>query len=122
MVSHEGELVTYKLGEKEHTAPLLEIHARAALALASRSTKEDHGKRLAMLAFGMIDKKASTEHFDRNWAKNLFTRLALEGHTSHLLARELGVEEKPDPAKTKVPEGDDEKPKDKPAGDKPDSK
>jgi len=110
LVSHEGDLVTYKLAGKEHTAPLMEIQAKAALALASNVTKDDHSQRLAMLAFGMIDKRAADEHFDRNWAKNLYTRLALEGHTNAHLARELGVEERPDPAKTKVPAGDDEKP------------
>ena len=116
LVSHEGDMVTYKLAGKEHSAPLMEIQAKAALALVFHLTKEDRGKRLAMLAFGMVDKRARDEHFDVNWAKNLYTRLALEGHTSAVLAGELGVEEKPDPAKTKMPPADDEKPaKDKPA-------
>ena len=118
LVSHEGDLVTYKLAGKEHTARLTEIQAKAALALAFHATTKDQGKRLAMLAFGMIDKRAADEHFDHKWAQNLYTRLALEGHTNALLARELGVDEKPDPAKTKVPAGEDEKS----AKDKPDSK
>lgn len=108
LISHEGDVVTYTLAGNERSAPLMEIQAKAALALASQSTQQDHGKRLAMLAFGMIDKRASDEHFNRDWAKKFYTALALEGHTSANMARELGVEEKPDPAKTKVPEGDDE--------------
>jgi hypothetical protein len=103
LVSHEGDRVTYKLAGKKYTAPLMEIHARAALALAFHSTKENYGKRMAMLAFGMIDKKAADENFDNNWAKNFYTGLALKGHTNAVLARELGVEEKPGPATTKGP-------------------
>ncbi len=123
LVSHEGDLVTYKIGDNQHTSPLMEIHAKAALALAFQSTREDRNKRLAMIAFGIVDKQARDEKFDREWAKTLYTTLALAGHTNALLARELGVEEKPDPAKTKVPEGDDEVPaKNKPAGDKPESR
>ncbi|MBC7855011.1 MAG: hypothetical protein IAF94_16390 [Pirellulaceae bacterium] len=108
LVSHEGELVTYKMGEKEQTSPLMEMDPRMALALVRRSTQEDHGKRLTMLAFGMVDKPASEENFDRGWVKSEYTRLALEGHTNATLARELGVDEKPDPATTKVPEGDED--------------
>ncbi|MFN0022168.1 MAG: hypothetical protein ACKVP0_28295 [Pirellulaceae bacterium] len=107
LVKHEGDQVTYKLGEKEETHPLLEMRAKAALALAFHSTKEDEAKRLNMLAFCMIDKRAHDERFDHNWAKNLYTRLALDGHTNGKLARELGVAEKPDPEKTKIPEDED---------------
>jgi hypothetical protein len=122
LVSHEGDQVTYKIGDKEKTQPLMEIDAQGALALAFHSTKEDHAKRLSMLAFGMTDKQAGSEHFDRNWAKNLYTRLALDGHTNAKLARELGVAEKPDPEKTKVPEFEDMPAKDKSTKDKPSEK
>jgi hypothetical protein len=119
LVSHEGDQVTYKIGDKEKTQPLLELDAKGALALAFHSTKEDHAKRLSMLAFGMTDKQAGSEQFDRNWAKNLYTRLALDGHTNAKLARELGVAEKPDPEKTKVPEDEDMPAKDRSTKDKP---
>ncbi len=108
LVSHEGDLVTYKTGDQKQTSPLMEMDARMALALVLHSTQEDHGKRLTMLAFGMVDKPASEENFDRSWVQSEYTRLALEGHTNAILARELGVEEKPDPATTKIPPGDED--------------
>ncbi|MGI8980053.1 MAG: hypothetical protein ACR2FY_12590 [Pirellulaceae bacterium] len=120
-VSHDGNLVTYKIEDKEQTSPLMEMDAKMALALVLHSTQQDHGKRLAMLAFGMVDKQASEQNFDRGWAKNQYTRLALDGHTSAILARELGVEEKPDPATTKIPPGDEDEPS-KSGEDKPDSR
>lgn len=116
LVSHEGDQVTYKMGDKEETHSLIEMDAKMALALAFHSTKEDPAKRLSLLAFCMTDKNAGG---DRGWTKNFYTRLALSGHTNALLARELGVAEKPDPATTKVPEDEDMPAKDKPATDKP---
>ena len=107
LVKQEGDQVTYKVGDQEQTHPLLEIKAKAALALAFHSTMENPAKRMAMLAFGMIDKQAHDEHFDHNWAKDFYNRLAFDGHTNGKLARELGIAEKPDPEKTKLPEDED---------------
>lgn len=119
LVSHEGDQVTYKIGDKEETHPLMEMDARMAMALAFRSTKDDPAKRFCLLAFGITDKHGGGERSDRGWIKNFYTRLALAGHTNAHLARELGVAEKPDPATTKVPDDEDMPDNDKPASDKP---
>lgn len=105
LVSHAGEMVSYKIGDQSHTAPLAEMDPRMALAVVFQSTQDDPSARLTMVAFAAIDRHGGKEYGHRDWAKNLYTQLALKGHTHAGLAKELGVAEKPDPTAS-VPELD----------------
>lgn len=100
LVNHQGEMVTYKIGDQQHTAPLADMDPRMALALVFHRTQDDLSARLAMVAFAAVDRHGGKEYGHRDWAKNLYTQLALKGHTHSGLANELEIAEKPDPATT----------------------
>lgn len=103
LVSHEGGQVKYNMGDQQHTCDLMDLHAKMAMALVFQTTAEDKSAQLRIIAFALVDEKASEESVGPEWAKEFYNQLASSGHTHAGLARELGVPEKPEPEKSKEP-------------------
>lgn len=97
LVKHEGELVTFRIGDKEETVGVMELPTQVAVAFVYRAiAKENKQARLNLVAFLAVDGKSKGDE-GRSLAKQIYNKVAREGHTHAGLAHELGIPEKPDP-------------------------